>query len=106
MGRWTVWTICAVSYTHLEKYQYEPQLVVTDLCGDVDELGQGDIVETGPFDNCGKIDYPCLLYTSIRNSPTQKYGPVMPGDIKYKDVNGDGVVDDKMCIRDSTGCKC
>ena len=41
-----------------EKYQYEPQLVVTDLCGDVDELGQGDIVETGPFDNCGKIDYP------------------------------------------------
>ena len=39
-----------------EKYQYEPQLVVTDLCGDVDELGQGDIVETGPFENCGKID--------------------------------------------------
>ncbi len=30
-------------------------------------------------------------YDDIRNSPTQKYGPVMPGD-KYKDVNGDGVV--------------
>ena len=29
-------------------------------------------------------------YDDIRNSPTQKYGPVMPGDIKYKDVNGDG----------------
>ena len=24
-----------------EKYQYEPQLVVTDLCGDVDEFGAG-----------------------------------------------------------------
>ena len=23
-------------------------------------------------------------YDDIRNSPTQKYGPVMPGDIKYK----------------------
>lgn len=31
-------------------------------------------------------------YDDIRNSPTQEYGPVMPGDIKYKDVNGDGVV--------------
>lgn len=33
-------------------------------------------------------------YDDIRNSPTQNYGPVMPGDIKYKDVNGDGIVDD------------
>lgn len=33
-------------------------MVVTDLCGDVDELGEGNIVETGPFDDCGKIDYP------------------------------------------------
>ena len=41
-----------------EKYQYEPQMVVTDLCGDVDELGEGNIVDTGPFDDCGKIDYP------------------------------------------------
>ncbi len=41
-----------------EKYQYEPQLVVTDLCGDVDELGQGNIVEEGPFNDCGKIEYP------------------------------------------------
>lgn len=41
-----------------EKYQYEPQMVVTDLCGDVDELGQGNIVEEGPFDDCGKIEYP------------------------------------------------
>ena len=41
-----------------EKYKYDPQTVVTDLCGDVDELGQGDIVDVGPFDDCGKIDYP------------------------------------------------
>ncbi len=33
-------------------------------------------------------------YDDIRNSPQQNFGPVQPGDIKYKDVNGDGVVDD------------
>jgi len=33
-------------------------------------------------------------YDDIRNSPQQSFGAVMPGDIKYKDVNGDGVVDD------------
>ena len=31
-------------------------------------------------------------YDDIRNSPTQQFGTVQPGDIKYKDVNGDGVV--------------
>jgi len=31
-------------------------------------------------------------YDDIRNSPTQQFGVVQPGDIKYKDVNGDGVV--------------
>ncbi|MCD7938435.1 MAG: TonB-dependent receptor [Tannerellaceae bacterium] len=29
----------------------------------------------------------------IVNSPTQLFGPVLPGDIKYKDINGDGVID-------------
>jgi TonB-linked SusC/RagA family outer membrane protein len=33
-------------------------------------------------------------YDDIRNSPKQQFGDVQPGDIKYKDVNGDGVVDD------------
>lgn len=33
-------------------------------------------------------------YDDIRNSPTQTYGIYQPGDIKYKDVNGDGVIDD------------
>lgn len=28
----------------------------------------------------------------IHYSPTQTFGEVMPGDIKYKDVNGDGVI--------------
>ena len=32
-------------------------------------------------------------YEEIRNSPTQQFGEVMPGDLKYKDVNGDGIVD-------------
>lgn len=31
----------------------------------------------------------------VMNSPTQTFGgDVLPGDIKYKDVNGDGVIDD------------
>ena len=31
----------------------------------------------------------------VTNSPTQTFGgEVLPGDIKYKDVNGDGVIDD------------
>lgn len=29
----------------------------------------------------------------IAMSPLQTFGPVRPGDIKYKDINGDGVVD-------------
>lgn len=33
-------------------------------------------------------------YEDIRNHPKQMYGEVQPGDIKYKDVNGDGIVDD------------
>jgi len=37
-------------------------------------------------------------YEDIRNSPTQKYGTVMPGDIKYKDINGDGIVDDNDIV--------
>lgn len=31
-------------------------------------------------------------YDDIRNSPLQTFGAYQPGDIKYKDVNGDGVV--------------
>ena len=34
-------------------------------------------------------------YDDIRNSPQQTaWGKVQPGDIKYKDVNGDGVIND------------
>lgn len=32
-------------------------------------------------------------YEEIRNSPRQTFGAYMPGDIKYKDVNGDGIID-------------
>lgn len=31
-------------------------------------------------------------YEDIRNSPKQMFGEYMPGDIKYKDVNGDGII--------------
>jgi TonB-linked SusC/RagA family outer membrane protein len=33
-------------------------------------------------------------YDDIRNSPEQQFGEYQPGDIKYKDVNGDGVIND------------
>ena len=33
-------------------------------------------------------------YDDIRTSPKQAWGDVQPGDIKYRDVNGDGVVND------------
>lgn len=33
-------------------------------------------------------------YDDIRNSPVQTFGSYQPGDIKYKDVNGDGVIND------------
>lgn len=37
-------------------------------------------------------------YDDIRNSPKQTYGNVMPGDIKYKDINSDGVIDDNDIV--------
>ena len=33
-------------------------------------------------------------FDDIRNSPKQSWGDVLPGDIKYADVNGDGIVND------------
>jgi TonB-linked SusC/RagA family outer membrane protein len=32
-------------------------------------------------------------YDDIRNSPKQTFGEYQPGDIKYKDINGDGIID-------------
>jgi len=37
-------------------------------------------------------------YEDIRNSPTQTFGRVMPGDIKYKDINGDGKIDNNDIV--------
>jgi TonB-linked SusC/RagA family outer membrane protein len=33
--------------------------------------------------------------TDITNSPVQRFGEVKPGDIKYKDQNNDGVIDER-----------
>lgn len=40
----------------------------------------------------------------IKYSPKQTFGNVMPGDIKYKDINGDGMIDnlDKVPLTHST----
>lgn len=42
----------------------------------------------------------------IANSPVQTFSQVRPGDVKYRDVNGDGMVDanDKVAIGKSTRC--
>ncbi|MHB9056768.1 MAG: SusC/RagA family TonB-linked outer membrane protein, partial [Paludibacteraceae bacterium] len=37
-------------------------------------------------------------YDDIRNSPKQEFGSYMPGDIKYKDINGDGVINDNDVV--------
>jgi TonB-linked SusC/RagA family outer membrane protein len=37
-------------------------------------------------------------YDDIRNSPKQEFGTYMPGDIKYKDINGDGVINDNDVV--------
>lgn len=36
----------------------------------------------------------------IANSPVQEFGPVRPGDVKFRDINGDGVINeyDKIAI--------
>lgn len=36
--------------------------------------------------------------TDIANSPTQEFGPYQPGDIKYKDQNGDGVINSEDAV--------
>ncbi|WP_225865506.1 SusC/RagA family TonB-linked outer membrane protein [Dyadobacter aurulentus] len=40
----------------------------------------------------------------IEQSPVQKFGSVVPGDIRFKDINGDGVIDsyDRIAIGRST----
>lgn len=37
-------------------------------------------------------------YDDIRNSPQQEFGAYMPGDVKYKDVNGDGVINNNDVV--------
>ena len=37
--------------------------------------------------------------TDINNSPKQTFGEVRPGDIKYKDQNGDGVIDNQDRVK-------
>ena len=43
-------------------------------------------------------------YDDIRNNPQQTFGPYQPGDIKYKDINGDGIIssEDQVAIGATT----
>ena len=51
---------------------------------EITDVNQAKLIALGLFKD----------YDDIRNSPKQEFGTVQPGDIKYKDVNGDGVVND------------
>ena len=67
-----------------------------------------DIAEPAPSDSYltakgNPINQPFVLeflgffkdQADISKSPTQLFGSVVPGDIKYKDQNGDGVIDNR-----------
>lgn len=71
--------------TKVYPYEYESGYRVNQLKG---------LVSLGLFKD----------YDDIRNSPRQDFGTVQPGDIKYKDVNGDGVVNsqDRVAIGATT----
>ncbi len=42
-------------------------------------------------------------YEEIRNSPRQTFGTYMPGDIRYKDVNGDGLINNDDIVPSGAG---
>lgn len=85
-----------------KKFTYVKQMVVSTLCGNVDEKGKFDVKE-GPFDDCGGFDFPSwfsfdpsnkdILYLAQDN---QK--PMRVLDLKNKYVydgvrNGEGGLD-------------
>jgi len=77
----------------LENDQPSPKFDYQDLRGY--EIGYSlGYHAIGLFENQEDID----------SSPTQSFGPVIPGDIKYEDVNKDGVIDpdDRIPLRVSS----
>ena len=62
-----------------EKYKYVRQMLVTTLCGYVDELGNGEIKKEGPFNDCGKIDSPTWF----------SFDPKFPNILYLTQDNGD-----------------
>lgn len=50
-----------------EKYSYKKKRLVTTLCGYVDELGKGDIMDEGSFDELEKISAPRFLSLDPKN---------------------------------------
>lgn len=65
----------------------------------------GEVAKEDAYQNAkGKpIGQPFLLEAigffrddaDIKSSPLQTFGPVQPGDVKYKDQNGDGIIDSR-----------
>lgn len=62
-----------------DKYKYIQQMIVTTLCGHVDELGNGEIKKEGPFSDCGKIDSPTWF----------SFDPKFPNLLYLTQDNGD-----------------
>ena len=67
----------------------------------------GTVVGENPLPKitCTTASSPFLI-ADIAASPTQTFSTVKPGDIKYRDVNGDNIIDanDKVAIGYSTTC--
>lgn len=65
-----------------------------------------NLVQTGDgvLENYGLISLGLFKdWEDINNSPVQEFGSYQPGDIKYKDVNGDGVINSNDITRISEG---
>lgn len=94
-NNWGYTAAVNVSYA-ANKIKYQPEVAqpYPYLYSQGHQIAQPFILEaTGLFNSAEEI----------AASPTQSYGPVYPGDIKYKDQNNDGRIDDfdKMALRDN-----
>jgi TonB-linked SusC/RagA family outer membrane protein len=86
-----------VGYTLAGRFSYAKNNVV--------DIREAPKAEDYLYQKGNPVDQPFVLEAigffrdeqDILDSPTQMFGAVQPGDVKYRDQNGDGVVDDNDC---------
>lgn len=62
------------------KYNYHRQVLVSTLCGYVDELGNGKPTKEGPFEDCGSIEAPCRFSFDPKNKDILYFTQDKPGE--------------------------